>query len=61
MNNKVQPLFCRYKPAEALTSSPLMRKKPAMPLIRGADIVRSTLEADTREVSETDYAVSQSR
>jgi len=37
-----------------------MRKKPAMPLIRGADIVRSTLEADTREVSETDYAVSQS-
>ena len=54
-------MFCRYKPAEALTSSPLMRKKPAMPLIRGADIVRSTLEADTREVSETDYAVSQSR
>ena len=33
----------RFKPAESLSSSPLMRKKPAMPLARGADIVRSTL------------------
>ena len=33
----------RFKPAESLSSSPLMRKKPATPLLRGADIVRSTL------------------
>ena len=33
----------RFKPAESLSSSPLMRKKPGTPLMRGADIVRTTL------------------
>ena len=33
----------RFKPAESLSSSPLMRKKPATPLMRGTDIVRRTL------------------